>query len=454
MKRFLKYAITLLVVMMLVQMITNAQTIKRSKQNPKTEKTQKQRSSNNKSNKQNTNPQKNNSSIRTDKVKQRANTTIEISISSNASDASVYIDDIYYGSIGGLYEVSPGSHKIMIIANGYETHESTIYVSSSHTSFNCHLNEITYVVTFKCNVSYASLSIDETVVGFANGQYSLSPGSHSIRIKFSGYEDITEYVSIYSDCSYSFDLIPIDYSKTGAQEYNISKVINNIDSEMIHVKGSTFTMGATFEQYGESETDEYPAHQVTLSDYYLSKYEVTQEMWLAVMGYNPSHFKGDLKRPVEMVSWEDCQTFLTKLNQMTGKNYRLPTEAEWEYAARGGDSSKCYKYSGSDNIADVAWFFRNSQITTHPVGTQSPNELGLYDMSGNVWEWCQDGLYKYNSVSEINPIHQPNGTLQMRVIRGGGYNNESNFCRVPYRNYDTPDKKRDNFGFRIAATSL
>ena len=111
-------------------------------------------------------------------------------------------------------------------------------------------------------------------------------------------------------------------------------------------------------------------------------------------------------------------------------------------------------YSGSDMITDVAWFFRNSQISTHSIASKAPNELGLYDMSGNVWEWCQDGFYKFDNVSEMNPLHQPNGTLQMRIIRGGGYNNEANFCRIPYRNHDTPDKKSDNLGFRLAATSL
>lgn len=441
MKRFLKYAITLLVVMMLVQMITNAQTIKRSKQNPKTEKTQKQRNSNNKSKKQNTNPQKNNSSNRTDKVKQRANTTIEISISSNASDASVYIDDIYYGSIGGLYEVSPGSHKIMIIANGYETHESTIYVSSSHTSFNCHLNEITYVVTFKCNVGYAGLSIDGTVVGFANGQYSLSPGSHSIRIKYSGYEDKTDVLSVYSDTLYNYELIPI-------------KKANNDSQPEVQVK--TFTVkGVSFDMI-------YVEGGLSQDDYYIGKYEVTQELWDAVMENNPSKFKNSPKNPVENVTWDECQTFVKRLNQLTGKQFRLPTEAEWDYAAHGGEKSKGYKYAGSDNLDVVAWYDNNSEGKTHPVGMKLPNELGIYDMSGNVREWCLD---TYSSKSQTNA--QGSSSSMAQFIPGVGWcvgpavslsgkliNNSIDVDSHVYKSLDDPITSHHYMGLRLAASSL
>ncbi len=166
---------------------------------------------------------------------------------------------------------------------------------------------------------------------------------------------------------------------------------------------------------GDAYGDEKPAHSVTLGDYYIGKFEVTQELWEAVMGSNPSYFKGS-NLPVEQVSWDDCQTFIRKLNSLTGKNFRLPTEAEWEYTARGGNRSKGYKYSGSNNISDVAWYWENSgdrvlsgewdydkiknnNCRTHPVGMKSPNELGIYDMSGNVYEWCQDWYGSYSSAS-------------------------------------------------------
>ena len=207
-------------------------------------------------------------------------------------------------------------------------------------------------------------------------------------------------------------------------------------------------MGATSEQASDAFDDEKPAHSVTLSSYYIGKTEVTQELWQAVVGSNPSYFKGN-RKPVEKVSWEDCQTFISKLNSLTGKNYRLPTEAEWEFAARGGIKSKGYKYSGSNTLGDVAWYLNNSGDTTHDVGTKSPNELGLYDMSGNVWEWCNDwykSQYYRNSPSN-NPTGPSSGTC--RVIRGGSWNDIARYCRSSNRYGSTPGSRDDSLGLRL-----
>ena len=225
--------------------------------------------------------------------------------------------------------------------------------------------------------------------------------------------------------------------------------------EMVWVSGGTFTMGATSEQGSDAWDDEKPSHSVTLDGYYIGKYEVTQKLWKAVMGNNPSYFKGD-NLPVENVSWNDVQDFISKLNRMTGKSYRLPTEAEWEYAARGGNKSRGYKYSGSDNIGSVAWYSDNSGNTTntsnitHPVGSKSPNELGIYDMSGNVYEWCQDWYSSgyYSNSPQSNPKGPTSGSH--RVIRGGGWNGNARSCRVSYRSYISPDNRYDNLGFRLA----
>lgn len=181
-------------------------------------------------------------------------------------------------------------------------------------------------------------------------------------------------------------------------------IIQNLINNMVYVEGGTFTMGATAEQGSDALDDEKPAHKVTLSSFSIGKYEVTQEEWVVVMGSNPSEFKG-AKRPVEQVSWDDCQKFIFRLNVMTGKHFRLPTEAEWEYAARGGNRSRGYKYSGSDNIDSVAWYNDNNGYTTHPVGQKQANELGVYDMSGNVYEWCQDRYDEnyYGSSPSKNP---------------------------------------------------
>ena len=209
----------------------------------------------------------------------------------------------------------------------------------------------------------------------------------------------------------------------------------------------TFTMGATSEQGSDADSDEKPTHSVTLSGYYIGKYEVTQELWEAVMGSNPSYFKGD-NLPVERVSWNDVQEFLRKLNAMTGKRYRLPTEAEWEFAARGGNSSRGYKYSGSNNIDNVAWYTDNSGSRTHAVGTKSPNELGIYDMSGNVWEWCQDWYGSYSSSSQRNPQGSNSGSN--RVDRGGSWLSTAWDCRVSDRYSDTPGNRSSYLGFRLA----
>ena len=216
--------------------------------------------------------------------------------------------------------------------------------------------------------------------------------------------------------------------------------------EMVWVSGGTFTMGATSEQGSDAYDWEKPAHSVTLSGYYIGKYEVTQAQWKAVMGNNPSSFKGD-NLPVERVSWNEVQEFIKKLNQLMGKSYRLPTEAEWEYAARGGNNSRGYKYSGSNNIGSVAWYYENSGSTTHPVGSKSPNELGIYDMSGNVWEWCQDWYGDYSSSSQRNPKGPASGSS--RVGRGGGWYCDAWGCRVSFRSGYSPDLRFNDLGFRL-----
>ena len=224
-------------------------------------------------------------------------------------------------------------------------------------------------------------------------------------------------------------------------------VKDGISIEMVKVEAGTFMMGATPEME-KPNSDEKPLHQVTLiNDYYMGKYEVTQALWEAVMGSNPSYFKGD-NLPVEKVSWNDCQEFISKLNSLTGRKFRLPTEAEWEYAARGGKKSRGYQYSGNSNITDVAWYDGNSGSKTHPVGTKQANELGIYDMSGNVYEWCLDWYGSYSSSSQTNPTGADSGSF--RVFRGGGWGIYARGCRLSYRYIFTPDDRRSYLGLRLA----
>jgi formylglycine-generating enzyme required for sulfatase activity len=220
--------------------------------------------------------------------------------------------------------------------------------------------------------------------------------------------------------------------------------------EMVRVRGGTFTMGCTSEQGNDCDDNEKPAHSVTLSDFYIGKYEVTQKQWQAVTGSNPSRFKGD-NLSVEGVSWEDVREFIRKLNAQTGKKYRLPTAAEWEYAARGGVQSRGTKYGGSNTVDDVAWYYGNSDNAPHPAGEKSPNELGLYDMSGNVWEWCSDWYGDYGSSSQTHPAGPASGSD--RVLRGGSWGSDARHVRVPVRRGSTPDFRAGNLGFRLASGS-
>ena len=223
--------------------------------------------------------------------------------------------------------------------------------------------------------------------------------------------------------------------------------VNGVSFEMVRVEGGTFTMGATAEQGSDASEDEKPTHQVTLPSYYIGKTEVTQALWQAVMGSNPSDFKGS-NLPVENVSWEDCQTFIRKLNALTDKNFRLPTEAEWEFAARGGNFSRGYKYSGSNTLSHVAWYADNSADKPHPVATKAPNELGIYDMSGNVYEWCIDWYGDYSSSVQCNPTGPDSGSD--RVHRGGSWFSLPRNCCVSFRFSNTPSDGSDCIGLRLA----
>lgn len=247
---------------------------------------------------------------------------------------------------------------------------------------------------------------------------------------------------VWSDGSGSGDEDP-NPNTGGTQTFTV----NGVSFTIVGVEGGTFTMGATSEQ-GTSDPydDEYPTHSVTLSNFAIGETEVTQELWRAVMGSNPSSFSGT-NLPVENVSWNDCQTFITKLNQLTGKNFRLPTEAEWEYAARGGNKSRGYKYAGSNTLSDVAWYSDNSS-STHPVKQKQANELGLYDMSGNVWEWCQDWYGSYSSGAQANPTGPASGSSC--VYRGGSWGLNAWNCRVSRRGGYTPAGCAINLGLRLA----
>ncbi len=231
----------------------------------------------------------------------------------------------------------------------------------------------------------------------------------------------------------------------------MAPVLQELIDNMVLVEGGTFTMGAAPNQRDDAESDEKILHQVTLSPYYICKYEVTQDLWTFVMGSNPSHFKG-ARQPVEDITWNDSQLFIEKLNALTNKTFRLPTEAEWEFAARGGNLSKGYKYAGSNKASDVAWHRNNSGNSPHDVGQKEPNELGLYDMSGNVYEWCQDWKGPYSRESQTNPTGPEEGTY--RVNRGGRWCGSIGACRTSDRSMSAPDYHFYHLGMRLALTKM
>lgn len=258
------------------------------------------------------------------------------------------------------------------------------------------------------------------------------------------------YEQVDSIVTYNYD-DPDPVMPGGAGEYTV----NGVTFKMVAVKGGTFTMGATSEQSNPS-SGEKPTHTVTLSDFAIGETEVTQELWLAVMGTNPSQWTINLQCPVDNVSWNDCQDFLEKLNELTGMQFTLPTEAQWEYAARGGASSKGYQYSGSNTLDDVAWYTKNSQMTemypyrTRPVKLKQPNELGLYDMSGNVREWCRDWYGSYSSSLQTDPTGPSTGLN--RLYRGGCWALSAPNCRVTCRTPSSPTSGVYN-GLRLALSS-
>ena len=323
-------------------------------------------------------------------------------------------------------------------------------------------------LTIKYIPSSATVLVDNKMVRGNNGvvRITLPVGQHSYIVASDGYESEEGSVKLKASAPSNLQIqlskeavaaiptvnevaqqAPSSSSSVSFGGNTISiPVKNGISIDMVKVEAGTFMMGATSEMK-KPYTDEKPVHQVTLTnDYYMGKYEVTQALWQAVMGSNPSKFKSR-NLPVEQVSWDDCQEFINKLNSITGMRFRLPTEAEWEYAARGGKKSKGYQYSGSSKMSEVAWYTANSGSKTHPVGKKQANELGLYDMTGNVLEWCQDWYGSYVSSSQTNPTGAFSGFF--RVFRGGSWYGNSGNCRSSCRDSYNPGNSNFDLGLRL-----
>ena len=386
-------------------------------------------------------------------VSQPAKPAAKLSVKTTTSGSKIYIDEEYKGTDSWQGELTPGTYLVEARKDGFRSSTKTVTLAKQQTESITlpALQQIFGSMMVDYEPVDADVYLDNTLIGKSPNVFNnLATGKHTIKIIKDGYSDYSGSVTIQENqqASVSGSLIKnsvVSSSSPSTSGTLVPITVHGVTFNMIKVDGGTFTMGATSE-HKNPDDDEKPTHKVTLSSYYIGETEVTQALWTAVMGDNPSRFKGD-NLPVEQVSWEDCQTFIGKLNGLTGKRFRLPTEAEWEYAARGGNRSNHTQYSGGSMIDDVAWYKGNSGSKTHPVKTKKPNELGLYDMSGNVWEWCQDWKESYSSNAQTNPTGPDSGSH--RVIRGGSWFNDATICRSSYRYDSTPDSGTDCLGLRL-----
>ena len=380
-----------------------------------------------------------------------------VSVTCPTPAVSLYVDKKSVGTIPWTGSLKEGMHLIEAKKEGYRSQQRTINLSQQQ-KLDVAFNELA-AIQGNLSVNYKPFGAEVYIDGKNMGQSprvfnGLLVGNHKVEIKKDGYGTDSKTVNILEGQTATLSgVLTTNTSSSVASGTSSSDntitipVKDGISIDMVRVEAGTFTMGATPEMQ-EPFDCEKTTHQVTLTnDYYIGKYEVTQALWQAVMGYNPSFFNGD-NLPVEKVSWDDCQEFISKLNRITGKTFRLPTEAEWEYAARGGKKSRGYQYSGSSNISDVAWYADNSGSKPHAVGSKQANELGIYDMTGNVWEWCQDWYSSYSISSQVNPTGADSGSN--RVSRGGGWIDAVRFCRSSYRSYYTPGSRFYFLGFRLA----
>ncbi len=384
-----------------------------------------------------------------------------LSVSCPTPAVSLYVDKKSVGSLPWNGNLKEGMHLLEVRKDGYRSQQKTIQLAQQQkldVAF-----EALSAIQGNLSVNFKPFGSDVYVDGVKVGQSprvfnGVLVGNHNVEIRKSGYATSRQTVTISEGQTASISgSLTSTASTSGTNVLSSSSsspsgntitipVKNGISIEMVKVEAGSFNMGATPEMQVPYEVEK-PVHRVTLTNnYYIGKYEVTQALWQAVMGSNPSYFKGD-DLPVEQVSWNDCQDFISKLNAMTGKRFRLPSEAEWEYAARGGKKSRGYQYSGSNTLGDVAWYEGNSGSKTHAVGTKQPNELGIYDMTGNVYEWCQDWYGSYSSSPQTNPIGAVSGSS--RVDRGGSWFFTAKHCRSSYRFNLTPGYRLNFLGLRL-----
>lgn len=338
------------------------------------------------------------------------------------------------------------------------------------------VNDTPQQVTISVSPASATLIVDNGIVETDNGHATikLKPGEHMYSVAAKGYVGQSGKMTILPDTPFKLTL-ELDMKKSGEKALVAKEVVEEkpvvevaagdkvatvegvgemftlgkVQFLMVNVEHGTFTIGAHRNQKSP-DPQEIPAHEVTLTkDFAIGETEVTQELWYEVMGNNPSGNQNSVNLPVEQVSWDDCQEFCKELSRRTGRTFRLPTNAEWEYAARGGHKSKDYIYSGSNTAADVAWYERNADNSMHEVKQKMPNELGLYDMSGNAWEWCLDNFVNYSRAKQTDPMIKTMGDDEEYTIRSGSFMYPANTMRTSFRYYMSAGYFDTTLGLRV-----
>ena len=359
------------------------------------------------------------------------------------SGCDIYVNDVLKGKSPWSGMLSTGTYIFEARKQGHRTTSLTKNISAEPAQQSYKLDSPTPIIG-TINVSStpiaADLYVDGKLVDQTPAMVDLLIGKHKITIRKEGYADHEQTITVEEGKITDVTATLSEQKVAKATGSAYTETVNGLNLKMILVEGGKFSMGSKI-----GDSDEKPVHNVTLDSYYIGETEITQAQWRAIMGSNPSGYTGD-NRPVEMVSWEDAQKFCKKLSELTGKKYVLPTEAQWEYAARGGNKSKGYTYSGSNNIDEVAKHAPSSSGHSN-VKSKKPNELGIYDMSGNVWEWCSDWYGSYSSSAQTNPQGPTSGIY--RVLRGGSWNDYSSGCRVVSRDYYRPSFRGYNYGFRV-----
>lgn len=381
------------------------------------------------------------------------------------NNAFIFIDSTFVQKGECTIQLKPGTYKYQIKAPKYHDQSGVVTITDKKYELNIALlpSYGSISVTLQNLVGGTILLDDKELIQTTPCLIeNIKSGEHTIQIIKESFLPFSKNIEVEDgkittvNCNLNLSITNFVVNSENSESINLvgqnknknSKAYNLID--MVLIKGGSFEMGTDFEEYEfEAQMPAKPKHNVKVSDFYIAKTELTQAQWFSVMGTNPSVYKGD-ELPVDNISWIEVQDYIKKLNQLTGKNYRLPTEAEWEYAAGGGEGRGTL-FSGTDNplmVEKYAWTLINSDKLPHAVATLKPNKLGLYDMSGNVWEWCNDWLWQYSNKDEINPTGPSTGIR--RVHRGGSWHSSISLSSIKRRGGFDQNSRNCRIGFRLA----